>query len=156
MFRYSPQADPQHTQQLLSKAIHTYFPVGNPLCHPSSSCHVHWYIPSRVQLTNPQACQALLSGLKDTYVYRYAEDFCRVCITCHNRAYCNINVTLIVSWHLLGRELQPYLRDKADSFFYPSIQYGSDTCCYLQAVYTCSCILYRMRTWIVLILVNIG
>ena len=46
-------------------------------CHPSSSCHNPGY---RVQLTNPQACQALLSGLKDTYVYRYAEDFCRVCM----------------------------------------------------------------------------
>ena len=49
-------------------------------CHPSSSCHDPGYIFSRVQLTNPQACQALLSGLKDTYVYRYAEDFCQVCM----------------------------------------------------------------------------
>ena len=62
------------------EAVHMYLLTGNSLCHPSLSCHVSGYIPSRVQLTNPQACQALLSGLKGTYVYRYAEDFCRVCM----------------------------------------------------------------------------
>ena len=90
MFQLSSQAHPQHTQPLSGiicptsysmEAVHMYCLQGiHSDCHPSSSCHDPGYIPSRVQLTNPQACQALLSGLKDTYVYRYAKDFCRVCM----------------------------------------------------------------------------
>ena len=96
--------------------------------HPSSSCHDAGYIPSRVQLTNPQACQALLSGLKDTYVYRYAEDFCRVCmlVTVSPLAIFSKNVQCR---DLLDRELQPpaaYLPAEADSLFYQGIQYENE------------------------------
>ena len=44
----------------------------------TSSCRSHTYATSKVAVTDPQAIQELLSALKGTFVYRYAEDFCRV------------------------------------------------------------------------------
>ena len=50
-------------------------------CHSTSHCHTPRYTPSRPLLTNPQAIQKLTDSLKTTYIYRYAEDFCRVCVS---------------------------------------------------------------------------
>lgn len=47
-----------------------------------SACHVANYQPSKHQISNLHAAEALLKALQSTYIYRYAEDFCqvRVCV----------------------------------------------------------------------------
>ena len=125
MFRCSPQAHSQHTQPLYGissrssyviqygscSRIYIYLQGIHSDCHPSSSCHDPGYIPSRLELTNPQACQALLKGLKDTYVYRYADDFCRICMvfTVSPLAIFSLYYMYTVSRHLLGESFNHQL-----------------------------------------------
>ena len=145
MFRCSPQAHSQHTQPLYGisscssyviqygscSRIYIYLQGIHSDCHPSSSCHDPGYIPSRLELTNPQACQALLKGLKDTYVYRYADDFCRVCMvfTVSPLAIFSLYYMYTVSRHLLGGEFQPpaaHILTEADSLFHQGVQYENE------------------------------
>lgn len=46
-------------------------------CCPTSMCTMPGYTPSKVPLTKQKAVEELSRNLKATYVYRYAEDFCR-------------------------------------------------------------------------------
>jgi len=52
-------------------------------CHESSPCHLPGYIPSKVPLLDPMACQQLENQLKKTNIYRYAQSFCRVSCTAY-------------------------------------------------------------------------
>ncbi|XP_064401110.1 uncharacterized protein LOC135347149 [Halichondria panicea] len=45
-------------------------------CHPSSTCHMDDYEPSRDKLVSRKAIEALIKQLHTTYIYRYAKDFC--------------------------------------------------------------------------------
>ena len=47
-------------------------------CHRSSPCHMPRYSPSKEKLSNPQAIQLLEKTLRETYIYRNAQEFCRV------------------------------------------------------------------------------
>ena len=47
-------------------------------CHHSSSCHMPNYTPSKDHLTDPRAIQSLANMLRTTYIYHFAQDFCRV------------------------------------------------------------------------------
>ena len=88
-----------------------------------ATCHSHTYATSKVAVTDPQAIQELLSALKGTFVYWYAEDFCRVsssiiAFTSNDRI---CETTIAVSRHLVGGEFQPpaaHLPSQADSLLY--------------------------------------
>ena len=47
-------------------------------CHRSSPCHMPRYSPSKEKLSNPRAIQLLEKTLRETYIYRNAQEFCRV------------------------------------------------------------------------------
>lgn len=38
------------------------------------------YLTGKIQITNPRAIQELFTNLKATYVFKYAEDVCQVCL----------------------------------------------------------------------------
>ncbi|XP_064402159.1 uncharacterized protein LOC135347946 [Halichondria panicea] len=46
-------------------------------CHPSSTCHLPHYAPGKDLLTDLATVQQLEKQLKDTYIYRFPESFCR-------------------------------------------------------------------------------
>ena len=48
-------------------------------CAHNSPCHTPAYTPSKTPLRSRAAAWALLERLRDTYVYKLAESFCRVC-----------------------------------------------------------------------------
>ena len=47
-------------------------------CPTVSPCHFRNYTPSKTKLTDPKTVGQLEKQLKDTYIYREAESFCRV------------------------------------------------------------------------------
>ena len=65
-------------------------------CHSSSSCHMPHYTPSKDQLSDPRTIQKLTETLHSTYIYRNAQEFCRVShvyildhlITCYTFTQC--------------------------------------------------------------------
>ena len=51
-------------------------------CHRSSPCHRPHYEPSKVLVANTRATQKLTQTLHGTFIYRNADEFCRVIIDC--------------------------------------------------------------------------
>ena len=68
-------------------------------CPSISPCHTPAYTPSKIKLDNEKAIESLRQQLKSTYIYRSAEDFCRVSTThvqwdyCFMSVYCSSVVT---------------------------------------------------------------
>ena len=68
-------------------------------CPSTSPCHTPAYTPSKIKLDNEKAIESLRQQLKSTYIYRSAEDFCRVSTTrvrwdyCFMSVYCSSVVT---------------------------------------------------------------
>ena len=76
--------------------IHTsnnYFQGDHSCCHSSSSCHMPRYTPSKVELKDPRPVQLLSKTLRETYIYRYAKEFCRVSIL-------HVMMTIISLFHI--------------------------------------------------------
>ena len=53
-----------------------FIPHVMPICSADPD-----YVSSKIQLTNQKAIQAYEKALKATYIYRYAESYCRVCVS---------------------------------------------------------------------------
>ena len=73
---------PNHYQVWLLKLCCSLYLawIGQPLwlSRGVPPCRHSEYQPGKVVISNPQGSQALLSTLKQTYIYKYAKDFCRV------------------------------------------------------------------------------
>ena len=102
-------------------------------CHSSSSCHLPNYRPSKQQLSDLNAIQQLTECLHKTYIYRNADQFCRVnnpCnttqspwLSCQDESW--YSCLFSVPWHLLCGVIQPYdavICSKACAFLHSYLQ----------------------------------
>ena len=68
--------------QCTHNCVHVHTQGQHSKCPSISPCHTPAYTPSKIKLDNEKAIESLRQQLKSTYIYRSAEDFCRVRTTC--------------------------------------------------------------------------